>query len=306
MDSKNTKYDDITLMQYADGELDDSTRLSLEKDLSDDKELQDRLAVFALTRDDLIRTKVKLPKHIEDLIDEQDRILDDEKVTRLSDSIQKSGSTIKTDGKKDNKVIDFFKNYPVQSLAASVMFGLLIGSQGMKDLYISPYNDILINSPINEYQAVSKSNETQKWTVGQVVELKDRICEKPETIIETVEVVKEVPVEKILEKIVYVDRDVIKEVPVEEILDIDQSLISKLPSRKDKNNPNNHALTLLSALNSSKSIKNITDSKGEQAIKIITEFRNRKGAQCQLAETSDGFLVACKNKSGSWSIQQSK
>lgn len=69
--------------------------------------------------------------------------------------------------------------------------------------------------------------DTQKWTVGQVEELKDRICEKPETIIKTVEVIKEVPVEKIVEvikevpvekiveKIVYVDRDVIKKVYIE-------------------------------------------------------------------------------------------
>jgi hypothetical protein len=47
---------------------------------------------------------------------------------------------------------------------------------------------------------------TTVWTVGQVAELKDKICEKPITITNTVEVIKEVPVEKIVEKIVYVDR----------------------------------------------------------------------------------------------------
>jgi len=49
---------------------------------------------------------------------------------------------------------------------------------------------------------------TKVWTVGQVEELKTKICEKPKTIIKTVEVIREVPVEKI----VYVDRVV--EVPV--------------------------------------------------------------------------------------------
>ncbi len=48
--------------------------------------------------------------------------------------------------------------------------------------------------------------DTKKWTVGQVAELKDKICEKPITITKTVEVIKEVPVEKIVEKVVYVDR----------------------------------------------------------------------------------------------------
>ena len=48
---------------------------------------------------------------------------------------------------------------------------------------------------------------TKVWTVGQVEELKTKICEKPKTIIKTVEVIREVPVEKT----VYVDRVV--EVP---------------------------------------------------------------------------------------------
>ena len=51
--------------------------------------------------------------------------------------------------------------------------------------------------------------DTKKWTVGQVAELKGKICEKPKTIIK--EVIKEVPVDRIVEKVVYVDRVV--EVP---------------------------------------------------------------------------------------------
>lgn len=45
-------------------------------------------------------------------------------------------------------------------------------------------------------------NDTKKWTVSQVEDLKTKICAKPEIIIKTVEVIKEVPVEKI----VYIDR----------------------------------------------------------------------------------------------------
>ena len=51
--------------------------------------------------------------------------------------------------------------------------------------------------------------DTRVWTVGQVEELKGKICEKPKTIIK--EVIKEVPVDRIVEKVVYVDRVV--EVP---------------------------------------------------------------------------------------------
>ena len=64
-------------------------------------------------------------------------------------------------------------------------------------------------------------NDTKKWTVSQVEELKGRICEKPQVITKEVikeveaikEVVTEVPVEVIkeVEKIVYVDK--IIEVP---------------------------------------------------------------------------------------------
>ena len=46
--------------------------------------------------------------------------------------------------------------------------------------------------------------DTKKWTVSQVKELKNRICEKPVTIIKEVpvEVIKEV----VVEKIVYIDK----------------------------------------------------------------------------------------------------
>jgi hypothetical protein len=47
-------------------------------------------------------------------------------------------------------------------------------------------------------------NDTKKWTVSQVQELKGRICEKPVTIIKKVPV--EVEVIKEVEKIVYVDK----------------------------------------------------------------------------------------------------
>jgi len=57
--------------------------------------------------------------------------------------------------------------------------------------------------------------DTKEWTVGQVAELKDKICEKPITIVKTVEVIKEVPVDRIIEKIVYIDREVIKKIYIE-------------------------------------------------------------------------------------------
>jgi len=94
MHNKSTTYTDITLMQYADGELDASTQSRLEKDLIGNKELQDRLAVFSETRADLISATTEMPKHIEDLIDEHFRKLSDEK-------------TLFTDAKKISKIKTF-------------------------------------------------------------------------------------------------------------------------------------------------------------------------------------------------------
>ncbi len=48
--------------------------------------------------------------------------------------------------------------------------------------------------------------DTKKWTVSQVQELKNRICEKPETIFREVPVEVEVIKEVVVEKIVYVDK----------------------------------------------------------------------------------------------------
>ena len=48
--------------------------------------------------------------------------------------------------------------------------------------------------------------DTKKWTVSQVKELKNRICEKPVTIIKEVPVEVEVIKEVVVEKIVYIDK----------------------------------------------------------------------------------------------------
>jgi len=63
-------YDDMTLMKYADGELDGKTAEQLKKDLLVDPQLQERLKVFTVTREALIKTKqAKIPEDIVALID---------------------------------------------------------------------------------------------------------------------------------------------------------------------------------------------------------------------------------------------
>jgi hypothetical protein len=48
--------------------------------------------------------------------------------------------------------------------------------------------------------------DTKKWTVSQVEELKNRICEHPVTIIKEVPVEVEVIKEVVVEKIIYIDK----------------------------------------------------------------------------------------------------
>ena len=72
MDRVNTmKYDELTLMRFADGELDEALTLEIEKARVLDMELQSYLEVFEATRSDLIRSSVDeaIPSQIYDFID---------------------------------------------------------------------------------------------------------------------------------------------------------------------------------------------------------------------------------------------
>ncbi len=146
MDKHNAKYSDLILMQYSDGELDKSLCSDLEKELENNQKLQERLAVFTLTRKALINTKIKLPKHIESLIDEKDGKINDEKIIKFS-------------GSRNNKFSSLLTNYPISSVAASIMFGLFVGSQGATSLQNSPYEKYFSEGPIQEYHSASESTK---------------------------------------------------------------------------------------------------------------------------------------------------
>ena len=72
MDPVNTmKYDELTLMQFADGELDESLTAEIEAARIHDKELQSYLEVYETTRSALISVheNEEIPSHINHLID---------------------------------------------------------------------------------------------------------------------------------------------------------------------------------------------------------------------------------------------
>jgi hypothetical protein len=65
------KYDELTLMQFADGELNEALTAEIENARSHDKELQSYLEVYETTRSALIESTQEetIPSHINDLID---------------------------------------------------------------------------------------------------------------------------------------------------------------------------------------------------------------------------------------------
>jgi len=65
------KYDELTLMQFADGELDEALTAEIESARKNDKELQAYLEVYETTRNALIESTKEeiIPSHINDLID---------------------------------------------------------------------------------------------------------------------------------------------------------------------------------------------------------------------------------------------
>jgi len=83
------KYDDLTLMQFVDGELEESLAAEIEKAQLNDKELQSRLEVFKTTREALISVyaKEEIPAHINNLID---NFVPEKKQNRLTRLVKKN------------------------------------------------------------------------------------------------------------------------------------------------------------------------------------------------------------------------
>ena len=83
------KYDDLTLMQFVDGELEESLAAEIEKALLNDKELQSRMEVYKTTREALISVyaKEEIPAHINDLID---NFVPEKKQNRLTRLVKKN------------------------------------------------------------------------------------------------------------------------------------------------------------------------------------------------------------------------
>ncbi len=115
-------------MMYADGELDPQTAEQLKKDLLVDPQLQERLKVFTVTREALIKTKpAKTPEDIIALIDNYGQApAQNDPVVPLT---QKSSPTQVTDQASNSKSPSWKRSK--LAIAASLAIGTLFGAQGL-------------------------------------------------------------------------------------------------------------------------------------------------------------------------------
>jgi len=138
MDNNLPQFDEVTLMAYADHELDAVTSARLKKALIADPELRKRLDVYSSTRYALLELTKKnndqeIPEHIIQLIDQHD----------------------KPEKKKTNNVVQLFWSRPPLALAASLIVGILVGVQGMQ-IISQPTDDLLLNLPTQrDYSSAS-------------------------------------------------------------------------------------------------------------------------------------------------------
>jgi len=145
MDNNLPQFDEVTLMAYADHELNAVTSARLKKALIGDPELRKRLDVYTSTRYALLELTKKnndqeIPEHIIQLIDQHDQ------------------------PEKKNNVVQLFWSRPPLALAASLIVGILVGVQGMQ-IISQPTDDLLLNLPTQrDYSSASHkvNNEPQK------------------------------------------------------------------------------------------------------------------------------------------------
>ena len=167
------KYDELTLMQFADGELDEALMVEIESARKNDKELQAYLEVYETTRNALIESTKEeiIPSHINDLID------------NFSPT------------KKQNWVTKIVKNNPFKTsifssiLAALVTWqGILLGTGGAitatqlatRGIEITPdINNMIQNASSTSaiYKAASSVNMISKKLIQ--IELNDALLKDP-------------------------------------------------------------------------------------------------------------------------------
>ena len=158
MELVNTmKYDELTLMQFADGELDESLTAEIENARLHDKELQSYLEVYEATRGALIRSSAKetVPSHIYDLIDSFSPVKKQNWLTRLV--------------KKNPFKTSIFSAILASIITLQVPLGILTGSTMVPQLIaqganIKPNNNVLLMNVNNVNNKVFEASKSESST----------------------------------------------------------------------------------------------------------------------------------------------
>ena len=229
------------LIDYVLGNLDKKTDEEITINLICDDNLKARVENAVIELEVLF----SLTDNEWDDIIEKNEQFNDAKIIHLSDAKKSTNSSgaIKN-GNYGSPVANFFHGHMVTTIAASVMFGLLIGSQNMESLLdsskYSPQN-------LGKYRSASK-------------------VENP---LDDIDIA------------VFGEPEVVK-------INLNDPTVRRLKEALNKD------IDFVPALDSN------------NAISIISEFKNTQGYQCRLAESGKEYLVACKNKHGNWLIHQPK
>lgn len=156
------KYDELTLMQYVDGELNESKSAEIKKALINDKEIQSFVEIYQTTRSALIASTQEdtVPDHIIDLIDNY------------------------SSEKKENLIVRLVKKNPFKTSVFSAILASLVSMQGtiailgpgsamqLAGLQLGDPQDITniiqnIDSTDKVYKAASFSNELSENIISE-------------------------------------------------------------------------------------------------------------------------------------------
>lgn len=103
------KYDELTLMKFVDGELDETLTAEIESARTKDKDLQSHIEIYETTRSALIESTIdeEIPSHIIDMIDNYSPV------------------------KKQNWLTKIVKNNPLKSSIFSAIIASIVTFQGL-------------------------------------------------------------------------------------------------------------------------------------------------------------------------------
>ena len=188
---QNKQFDDIVLMQYADGELDDASKLTLEEALLHDKDLRERLKVQLKTRILLLESQLnyslEMPQQLTNMLDSLEYQARVEKQSQkhkqsnpsirnwlasLFGSSQSSSAKVNSEGSLTVKRVVSIA-FPL-AIASAIAFTYITLQQTINELE-SASNHIKLQQSQNTYSSVSYSNANKSSIDSRLDDLNNHL-----------------------------------------------------------------------------------------------------------------------------------